>query len=85
MTDNKNMELNDEMMANAAGGTGETTSEPKFNIGDKVVYANDGSVLIIESREFMQGPVIGEWLYVARDPENTNRFVSGPDMLFKLA
>lgn len=85
MTDNKNMELNDEMMAKASGGTSETTPEPTFNVGDKVVYVKDNSVLIIESREFMQGPVIGEWIYLARDPENSNHFVSGPDQFFRLA
>ena len=36
MVDNKNMELNDEMMAKASGGSEEPTSENKFNIGDHV-------------------------------------------------
>ena len=34
MADNKNMELNDEMMANATGGTdGASGGEPKFKVG----------------------------------------------------
>ncbi len=36
MADNKNMELNDDMMAKASGGSEEPTSENKFNIGDHV-------------------------------------------------
>ena len=85
MTDNKNMKLNDEAMAQAAGGTDEGIPAPKFNIGDKVVYVNDNSELVIESRKFMEGPRVSEWIYVARDPEDSNHFVSGPDMLFRLA
>ena len=39
MADNKNMELNDEMMANATGGTdGASGGEPKFKVGDYVHY-----------------------------------------------
>ena len=41
MADNKNMELNDEMMAKAIGGTGEGTHQPQFNVGDKVWYNHD--------------------------------------------
>lgn len=36
MADNKNMELNDEMMAKASGGTSEPTSDHLFNVGDRV-------------------------------------------------
>ncbi len=37
MADNKNMELNDEMMARATGGMGDTPPiELKFHIGDRV-------------------------------------------------
>ena len=85
MADNKNMALNDEAMAKAAGGTGEGQPTPKFNVGDKVVYVNDNSNLVVESKKYMEGPVTSEWIYVARDPENSNHFVSGPDMLFRLA
>ncbi len=35
MADNKNMELNDEMMAKASGGT-EEGSQPQFSVGDTV-------------------------------------------------
>ena len=39
MADNRNMELNDEEMANASGGTGGSVSgSPKFKTGDHVLY-----------------------------------------------
>ncbi|MCR5212035.1 MAG: hypothetical protein K6C41_05735 [Lachnospiraceae bacterium] len=39
MADNKNMELNDEMMAKASGGIdGGLGSGPKYKIGDRVHY-----------------------------------------------
>ena len=37
MTENKNMALNDEAMANAAGGTGEDQPVNRYNVGDKVI------------------------------------------------
>ena len=37
MADSKNMELNDEMMASANGGTG-AAGDPKFKVGDYVHY-----------------------------------------------
>ncbi len=36
MADNKNMELNDEMMAKATGGEGSQEPDYKFSIGDSV-------------------------------------------------
>lgn len=36
MADNKNIELNDEMMAKAAGGAASEEPEYKFSIGDAV-------------------------------------------------
>ena len=42
MADNKNMELNDEMLANAAGGDG-NSEQKKFFVGDRVTWlANYG-------------------------------------------
>ena len=52
MTETKNMALNDDMMAKATGGSSEPTSDPKFNIGDRVTFElnyNDGSVMITGS------------------------------------
>ena len=40
MADNKNMELNDEMMKQATGGTLVPSSENKFNVGDHVHWQN---------------------------------------------
>ena len=40
MADNKNMALDDDMMALATGGEGEDSPTPKFNIGDKVRVLN---------------------------------------------
>ncbi len=37
MAENKNMELNDEMMAKATGGEGEEAAPNKYNVGDKVI------------------------------------------------
>ena len=37
MADNKNMALDDEMMAKATGGAGEDLPQPRFSEGDKVV------------------------------------------------
>ena len=83
MAENKNMELNDEMMTNATGGAGDSRPEPKFNIGDKVVYVVDNSELIIESMKYAEGSRVSEWLYIARDPSNSVRSVSGPDKFFR--
>ncbi|MCR5788700.1 MAG: hypothetical protein K6G83_02325 [Lachnospiraceae bacterium] len=38
MANEKNMELNDEMMANATGGAEVEGTSPKFKIGDRVHY-----------------------------------------------
>ena len=38
MSDNKNMELNDEMMAKVTGGVVGAQTEPKFKVGDHVHY-----------------------------------------------
>ena len=40
MTENKNIELNDEMMAKASGGVGDAnTPAPKYKVGDQVLLA----------------------------------------------
>ena len=38
MADNRNMELNDEMMAKATGGVDGVWGQPKYKIGDRVHY-----------------------------------------------
>ena len=40
MADNKNMELNDEMLSTAAGGADNEKSNPRFKVGDIAVQAN---------------------------------------------
>ena len=40
MADNKNMELNDEMVAKAAGGADSEIPEPRFKVGDIAVQTN---------------------------------------------
>ena len=47
MTENKNIELNDEMMAKATGGNGGEIAGPKYEIGDTVQlkFANDEGVV----------------------------------------
>lgn len=50
MADNKNMEIDDEIMAKASGGIDEALSSPKFNTGDRVTFElnyNDGAIMII--------------------------------------
>ncbi len=45
MADNKNMELNDEMMAKASGGTGDGKSTFKYAVGDHVtMIGKEGTV-----------------------------------------
>ena len=57
MADHKNMELNDEMMARATGGMGDTPPiELKFHIGDRVRMKEDpghgeGTVIDIKYNE----------------------------------
>ena len=41
MADDKNMELNDQMIAKAAGGAGEQNAPaPKYRVGDQVLLAD---------------------------------------------
>jgi C-terminal processing protease CtpA/Prc len=75
MADNKNMELNDEMMANAAGGNGGEIAGPKYEIGDTVQlkFANDEGVVttvtgVVDDRRFNPGG----WEYLVRYEVNGN-------------
>ncbi len=64
MADNKNIELNDEMMANAVGGTTDNAPAPKFKSGQRVV-TNDPEipgVFIIRHVNDYYSRVDG-WLY----------------------
>ena len=64
MADNKNMKLNDELMANATGGTTDNAPEPKFSSGQRVV-TNDpeiSGVFIIRHVNDYYSWVDG-WLY----------------------
>ena len=45
MSDNKNMELNDEMMAKASGGAGDGSNTFKYAVGDHVtMIGKEGTV-----------------------------------------
>ncbi len=53
MADNKNMKVDDEIMATAAGGTdGAATTEPKFKMGDYVQFEQvyNGTPIIVKGR-----------------------------------
>lgn len=66
MADNKNIKLNDEMMANTSGGTGEgNTPAPKFSVGAQVIMADDPSLSVytVLSVEEYCSPEDG-WLYI---------------------
>ncbi len=68
MADNKNMELDDEMMANASGGTDEAPgSNPRFNVGDRVTFElnyNDGTIMIIGTvKSYHWSSFSGQWEY----------------------
>jgi len=66
MEDNKNIKLNDEMMAKATGGDGgENIPAPKFSEGSQVVMADDPDlgVWTVVSVEEYCSPEDG-WLYI---------------------
>ena len=74
MADNKNMELNDEMMANATGGTGEVT-DPKYEIGDTVQlkFANEeGVVTVVDGTVIDRRSTPGGWQYKIQYEANGN-------------
>ena len=65
MADNKNMELNDEMMKQAAGGWGEP-EEPKYNVGSKVhlKFGNEnGEVTTLVGTVIEMKSTPGGWQY----------------------
>ena len=62
MADNKNMELNDEMMANATGGEGEEIPAPRFKVGDIAVQISGEYRLTILEVLRYGGPEWG-WNY----------------------
>ncbi len=80
MADSRNMELNDEAMANAAGGADAGLGGgPKFKIGDRVHYeltnpANGGTMAVdgnITAVEFVNEA--GKWRYtIQTDPNPYN-------------
>jgi hypothetical protein len=66
MADNKNMELNDEMMANATGGFGEENTDPKYELGDTVQlkFSNDeGVVTVVDGTVIDRRSTPGGWQY----------------------
>lgn len=79
MTDNKNTKLNDELMSNVTGGTGEVSVNPKYKVGDRVHYeltnpangqtmAVDGTITGISFEN-----TISMWMYdVKMDPNPYN-------------
>ena len=50
--------LQDNELENVAGGAGETTPEPKFEIGEKVICGGFGLVGTVSDRYYS-----GEWIY----------------------
>ena len=43
MSDNNNMELNDEMMENVTGGAGTSSDIELYKVGERVAYLDDGA------------------------------------------
>ncbi len=75
MADNKNMELNDEMMAKAAGGFGEP-EDPKYGEGSRVhlKFSNDeGVVTTVVGTVIEMKSTPGGWQYkIQYDVNGTN-------------
>ena len=77
MEERKNMELNDEMMAKAAGGNGTDIPRPKYEVGDTVElkFSNDEGVITIINRtvtERRANPA--GWEYKIRYSANGNTY-----------
>ena len=79
MAENKNMELNDEMMAKASGGMDGAAGQPKYKVGDRVHYeltnpANGETMAVngtITAMEFVNEA--NKWRYtVQMDPNAYN-------------
>lgn len=69
MTDNKNIELNDELLAQATGGedsAGDPTCNPRFNVGDLVLLVDDDGSQYdkIEIKQAVWRYT--EWYYICR-------------------
>lgn len=47
MAENQNMNVDDEVMANAVGGENEEIPAPRFNVGDTAVQVNGGFMVTI--------------------------------------
>lgn len=62
MADNKNMELNDEMLADAAGGADGDIPAPKFKVGDCAICVSSGQKVEILEVRCYEGPIWG-WRY----------------------
>lgn len=65
MADNMNMELNDETMAEAAGGTFKVFTEPKFKVGDYAITVKGGYKVQILKVHDKYSPVSG-WRYTIK-------------------
>ena len=66
MADNRNMELNDEQLANAAGGEGIVYDDPQYQIGDRVVereFPDTVGTIISRRTQFFQGSETWHWMY----------------------
>lgn len=69
MTDNMNIELNDELLAQATGGedcAGDPTCDPRFNVGDLVLLVDDDGSQYdkIEIKQAVWRYT--EWYYICR-------------------
>ena len=72
MTENKNIELNDEMMAKATGGWGEP-EDPKYEVGGLVSlkFSNEnGVVTTIIGTIISRESTPGGWFYIVRYEAN---------------
>lgn len=77
MENNKNMELNDELMATASGGAGDIgggeTNGPKYNVGDTVMlkFGNDeGVITTVPGTVLATELTPGGWFYMIRYEAN---------------
>ena len=65
MAENKNMEVNDEIMKNASGGTDNGAPEPKFKVGDRVIVkGQEDRDSVIKEIHFTGDIVNNSWKYL---------------------
>lgn len=69
MADNMNMELNDEMLADAAGGADGDIPAPKFKVGDCAITVNGGYKVEILKVNCYEGEKWG-WRYTIKYLKN---------------